>query len=189
MKLIYSDNDISKKTPIDLIKYVHNQFLIHHRTHTIAVICEGLEQNRQLLDYVNTTTNWEICIHGWTHDNYCLLPKEKIAEDLDKCILKLERCFGVTPEKWYLPDNGWTEEKGFNLVPRVADISIYHGIDVDTDCDHISHAVEELENGRKVVTNTVYFHSWDANDLMLLPNLLYLTEKKVSHLPDLQDSL
>lgn len=175
MKFIFRDDDISKNTTLDLIKYVHEQFLLHHQTHTIAVICEGLEKNKPLIDYVNSTKNWDICIHGWTHSDYCSFPKSKIEEDLDKCILKIEECFNRVPEKWYLPNNGWSAGSGFNLVPKVADISIYHGVDVDTDCDHISHFTKLIEDGGTPTTNTIYFNSWDREDLMLLPNLLYLT--------------
>jgi len=175
--LVYRNDDISKDTDPDVIKFVHQQFIDSHKTHTIAVICEGLEKNKELIKYVNRTHNWNICIHGWTHDNYCLMDKNRIADDLDKCILKIDALFGIAPEKWYLPWNGWTVSNGFDLVPKVADIAFYHGVDVDTDCDHISHFVEVLERGEKPVTNTVYFHSWDINDLKQLPNLLFLTRK------------
>ena len=174
-KLTIRDDDISKDTDVSILKYVHDQFLLHHKTHTVALLCNRLEENKKLVDYINKTHNWNLCIHGWTHDNYCLMSEQKIASDLDRCILKMEELFGNVPEVWYLPWNGWTKDMGFDLVPRVADIAIYHGVDIDTDCDHISHAVEELENHRKLVTNTVYFHSWDKADLELLPNLFYLT--------------
>lgn len=175
--VVYRDDDINKETPAQLMKFVHQQFINSHKTHTIAVICEGMEKNKDLVDYINHTHNWDIGIHGWTHVNYCLMKKEQIADELDKCILKIEELFGVTPEKWYLPWNGWTKNCGFNLVSYVADIALYHGIDVDVDCDHISHYIEVLESGEKPVTDTVYFHSWDVNDLKLLPDLLFLTRK------------
>ena len=177
MKITFRDDDIGRTTDISVFKYIHNQFLDHKKTHTIAILCDRLEENKELINYVNTTHNWEICIHGWTHENYSLLPKDRIEEDLDKCILKIERYFGVTPEKWYLPWNGWTKDNGFDLVPRVADLAIYHGIDVDVDCDHISHFTKTLEEGKKPATRTVYFHNWDIEDVKLLPNLLYLTSK------------
>jgi len=177
MKFTYREDDISKNTSLEAIKHTHNQFINHHKTHTIALICEGLEENSKLVGYINSTHNWEICIHGWTHENYSLLSKQRIADDLDRCILKVEALFGVTPEKWYLPWNGWTQDNGFDLVARVADIALYHGVDVDTDCDHISHVVELLENGQNPVVDTIYFHGWDVEDLKLLPNLLYLTRK------------
>lgn len=177
MKLIFRDDCISKETELAILKHVHEQFLNHHRTHTLSLICNGLERNIPLIDYINSTTNWNLCIHGWDYVNYSLLSKTQIADDLDKCILKIEELFGTVPETWYLPWNGWTKESGFDLVPRVADIAIYHGVDVDIDCDHISHAVEVLESHRNLVTNTVYFHSWERADLELLPNLFFLTRK------------
>lgn len=193
MKIVFRDDDINYQTDIKVLKHIHEQFLKHHKTHTIALICDQLEKNKELINYINSTTNWELCIHGWTHDNYSLLPKQRIEDELDNCILKIEELFHITPEKWYLPWNGWTKENGFDLVPRVADIAIYHGIDVDTDCDHISHFLKVLEEGKVPPTSTVYFHSWDIEDLKLLPNLFFLTEhlknNKLDHLTNLQDLL
>lgn len=177
MKLILRDDDVNKNTDINTLKYVHEQFLVHHFTHTVALICDGLEQNQPLIDYINSTHNWDLCIHGWNHHNYCLMTKSQIEDELDKCILKIDDLFGVVPQKWYLPFNGWTKEKGFELVPFVADIAFYHGIDVDNDCYHIFDAITELEKGHKLNTDTVYFHSWDVEDLKLLPNLFYLIQK------------
>jgi peptidoglycan/xylan/chitin deacetylase (PgdA/CDA1 family) len=178
MDYIYRNDGVCKDTSVKIIKHIHNQFLNHHKTHTISVICEGLEKNKELVDYINKTHNWDICIQGWEHTNYCLQPKEKIADDLDWCILKIEKLFGVVPKKWYLPWNGWTRTSGFDKVPFVADIAFYHGVDVDTDCDHIAHFIELIESGRNPVTDTVYFDSCKIEDLKLLPTLLYLTRKK-----------
>lgn len=178
MKLVIRDDDISKLTDVSVLKHTHEQFLNAHLTHTVAFICDGLEKNRELINYINHTHNWELAIHGWNHHNYCLMTKQQIEDELDKCILKITNLFGVEPEKWYLPFNGWTKDKGFDLIPYVADIAFYHGIDVDTDCCHISEALDKLESGKKITTNTVYFHSWDIEDLRLLPTLLFLTTHK-----------
>jgi hypothetical protein len=178
MKYIFRDDYIDKDTPLEVVKHVHNQFINSHKTHTVTVICEGMEKNTPVIQYINKTHNWDIAIHGWEMVNYCLAPKQKISDDLDKCILKIESLFGVVPEKWYLPWNGWTKENNFDLVPLVADIALYHGVDIDIDCDHISHALNVIESGKNPVTNTIYFNNKDVNDLRLLPNLLYLTNKR-----------
>jgi peptidoglycan/xylan/chitin deacetylase (PgdA/CDA1 family) len=177
MKLIYREDDINKNTSLEAIKFTHQQFVRAHKDHTIAIICEGLENNTEVIDYINKTKNWNFAIHGWTHDNYCLMSRSRIEDELDRCILLIEKLFGEVPEKWYLPWNGWTKNQGFDKIAYVADIAIYHGVDVDTDCDHISHFLKHLEAGKNPVTDTVYFHGWDVEDLKLLPTLLFLTEK------------
>jgi peptidoglycan/xylan/chitin deacetylase (PgdA/CDA1 family) len=177
MNLTYRDDDVCKLTDVEVLKHIHKQLLEQHKTHTVAFLCDGLEKNKPLIDYINSTHNWNLCIHGWNHHNYCNMTKPQIEEELDKCILKVEELFGVVPEKWYLPWNGWTDEFGFEKVPFVADIAFYHGVDVDIDCYHITDAVAELELGRKLNTDTVYFNNWDIEDLKLLPQLLYLTSK------------
>ena len=178
MPLTIREDDVGKLTDVQVLKYVHEQFLNSHVTHTVAFLCDGLEENIPLVEYINKTHNWNLAIHGWNHHNYCTMTKTQIEDELDKCILKIDNLFGVVPEKWYLPFNGFVKDKNFDLVPYVADIAFYHGVDVDNDCYHISDAVVELELGRKLNTDTVYFHSWDREDLKLLPTLLFLTTQK-----------
>jgi peptidoglycan/xylan/chitin deacetylase (PgdA/CDA1 family) len=178
LQIIYREDDVSKLTDVSVLKYVHEQFLNNHLTHTVSFLCDGLEQNIPLIDYINKTHNWNLAIHGWNHHNYCMMSKTQIEDELDKCILQIDNLFGVVPEKWYLPFNGWTDKDGFDKVPFVADLAFYHGIDVDIDCYHISDAVPALEKGEKLRTDTVYFHSWDREELKLLPQLLYLTTHK-----------
>lgn len=176
--LTIREDDVGKLTDVQVLKYIHEQFVNNHLIHTIAFLCDGLEENKPLVDYIKQTHNWNLAIHGWNHHNYCQMTKQQIEDELDKCILKIDDLFGIVPEKWYLPFNGWTKETGFDTVPFVADIAFYHGVDVDNDCYHISDAVAELELGRKLNTDTVYFHGWDREDLKLLPQLLFLTTQK-----------
>ena len=195
MKFVIREDDISFETDVEIVKYTHNQYLINHKVHTLAVICDGIEKNRELIRYINNTQGWDIQIHGWTHENYALLSKDRIEDDLDKCILKIEGIFGVTPDKWYLPHNRWIKEKGMDSVARIADLSIYHGVDVDVDCEHITSFNNRLGDGFKPLTNTIYFHNWNIGDLMQLPTLMYLTRLYNQHpkdfmlLENLQDLL
>jgi peptidoglycan/xylan/chitin deacetylase (PgdA/CDA1 family) len=176
MKLIFREDDVNKDTDVAVLKYIHEQFLDNHLTHTVSFLCDGLEKNTKLIDYINSTTNWDLAIHGWNHHNYCVMSKSQIEDELDKCILQIDRLFNVVPEKWYLPFNGWVKDIGFKKVPFVSDIAFFHGVDVDIDCYHISDAVPALEKGEKLNARTVYFHGWDVEDLKLLPNLLYLSQ-------------
>jgi len=173
MRIRIRDEGINKNTDVRTLKYIHEQFLENHLTHTISIICDGMWRNKPVIDYINSTTNWDIAINGWVAHNYCNLSKTDVEDELDKCILEIEKLFGVTPEKWYLPYNGWCPNSGFGLIPKIADIAFYHGVDVDNNCYHISKFINFFQNGQKPRTNSVYFYSWDINDLMLLPELLF----------------
>jgi len=189
MKFIFRDDDISYKTDVRVVKYIHEQFLKHHLVHTASFLCEHLEQNTKVIDYINSTTNWNLCIHGWTHKNYCLLKKNEIGEELDKCILKMEEVFDKTPEKWFLPYNGWTDHS-YDKVPFVADIAFYHGVDVDTDWEDISAFVADLACGRSPFSHTVQFSCENLKDLRLLPELFFLAKNfQKGHSINLQDLL
>lgn len=188
MKLTIREDDINKNTPVNGLKYSHEQFLDAHQTHTIGLLCDGLEENVDLINYINSTSNWEICIHGWNHHNYCLMNKNQIEDELDKSILKIDDLFGVTPVKWFLPFNGWTQKHGFSKVPWVANIALYHGIDVLNNCQHIKKFLSDL-NDCKLATNIVYYNGWDSSDLALLPELLFFASNlKVDNLQEKRDN-
>jgi hypothetical protein len=174
MRITFRDDDIGFDTDYRIIKNIHEQFLDHHLMHTASFLCKDLEKNIDLINYINKTKNWNFCVHGWTHKNYSLASKAEIEDEIDKCILKIDELFGKTPEVWYLPFNGWTKADGFDKVPYVADIAIYHGMDVDTDCDHINHFIKSLRKGEKPASRTVYFSCRDRQDLINLPILFYL---------------
>lgn len=133
-----------------------------------------------MVDYIKSTNYWDIEAHGFVHERYGLYSDQQIADDIDKCIEKIEKLFGVTPKKWYLPWNGWTPELGvgheLDQMERIKYIAELHGIEVDINCDHIGHFSKCLEEGEKPKTKTVYFHSWNKDDVAMLPRLIELTE-------------
>lgn len=170
MHLVYLDTGINKNTDIAVLKYIHNQFLRHHKTHTVSLLCEELELNPQIIKYINTTTNWELAIQGWEDVDYLPLSKDKIGDDVDKCILKIEELFNVTPERWYVNHSIDRE-----IMNRITEIAFYHGVDIDSRCEHISVAIDRLENRKNLFTNTVFFNSQSRDDLELLSTLFFLT--------------
>ena len=170
MKFVYLDTGIDKNTDISVIKFIHNQFLNHHKVHTVSLLCEGLEKNVPVVDFINGTTNWDLCIQGWEDIDYLTCSKEKIEDNLDKSILKIEELFNVTPEKWYI-----NHSIDRDLMRRITDIAYYCGIDTDSRYEHIGYAVDILEQRKNLTTNTVFFNSKVHEDLALLSNLFYLT--------------
>ena len=170
MSLVYLDSGINKDTSLDVIKFIHNQFLTHHKVHTVSLLCEGLDKNVPLINFINGTTNWNLCIQGWEDIDYLPLSKEKIGDDLDRCILKVEELFNVTPEKWYV-----NHSIDRDIMNRIIKVAYYHGVDIDSRCEYIGDAIKSLEGKKNLVTNTVFFNSQNRSDLELLPSLFYLT--------------
>jgi len=170
MRIVYLDSGIDKNTDIAVIKFIHNQFLNHHKMHTVSLLCEGLEKNVPVINYINGTTNWELCIQGWEDVDYLTCSKEKITADLDKCILKIEELFNQTPEKWYV-----NHSIDRDLMKRIKETAYYCGVDIDSRYEHIGYAVDILEKHKNLTTNTVFFNSKVREDLALLSNLFYLT--------------
>jgi len=180
-RFVFRDDDIASNTELEWFKPVHELFVSNHKTHTISIICNMFETNKTIIDYIKSTNYWNIQIHGWEHERYGLYDEKRIGEELDMCIEKIESIFGVTPSKWYLPWNGWTPELGsgheLDAMPKIYKVAKLHGLEADINCDHMGHFMRELEEGEMPKTKTVYFHSWNKDDCLMLPHLIDLTEK------------
>lgn len=174
MKFVFRDDLIDKYTDSNLIKQSHQYFIDSHQTHTIAFVCKDLEQNLDLIRYINKTKNWDICINGWSYHNYELMDKNQIGDEIDRCVLLLEKLFDTVPEKLFLPISLDTSDSYVNDLTQLA---IYHGIDVITQGLPIGDFIFSLEKGELPPTHIATFNSWDEDDIKQLPELLSLTKK------------
>ena len=84
--MIFRDDDISKFTDIGLITKIHSLFLKYNKTHTVAVEMDGLWENKAIWYWLMTAPNLYVGLHGWTHKDYSILPKEDIELDIQKSI-------------------------------------------------------------------------------------------------------
>lgn len=66
-QLVWRDDDVSVNTTVDQLHRIHELFLKHGVTHTIAVICKNFIKNRDLIKYLNETPSYGIQIHCWEH--------------------------------------------------------------------------------------------------------------------------
>ena len=68
--MIYLDYDINRYTDLYTLEKIHKLFLKYNKTHTISVIMECLWDSRGVWEWVTTTPNIEVTLHGWRHINY-----------------------------------------------------------------------------------------------------------------------
>lgn len=129
--MIFRDDDISKFTDLTTIMKIQELFDRHKKIHTVTVLMEGLWESRGVWEWLMTTPNLNIALHGWKHINYDKLTVLQIVDDILGCLsywkTNVERCgYKVESLKvFYPPWNSLSEHKA-------SEVSTILGIKVDT---------------------------------------------------------
>ena len=121
-----------------------------------------------LINYMNTSPNWDIQLHGWAHDEYDKLSPAEIREHLEKSIEMSEKLFDIKPTVWYPPWNRKTE--------IMEDIARSFGLEIDNESNDISKFIREVEPG---IFNghSVYFHLWNNSEREKIDKMLELAKE------------
>ncbi len=101
------DDDIDVHTKLSNLKKIHELFKKYNTVHAIAVICDKIEKNIEVVNYIKSEPLFEIWAHGWNHVDYRQLDEGSIINHIVKCKLKLLEVFGVVPTHFAPPWN-WT---------------------------------------------------------------------------------
>ena len=104
MKLVFRDDDVSKDTDLKRFKEIHEFFNKYEVTHTIALICKDIEQNKALVKYIKSQKNIDIQIHCWEHKNLTE-NLQTLSGELQKCLQIIRTIFGKQPTILYPPWN------------------------------------------------------------------------------------
>jgi hypothetical protein len=67
---VFRDDDISVTTDIGLLMKAHEIITSHGREHTVAVLMDGLWDNKEVWLWLMTAKNLRVGLHGWTHRDY-----------------------------------------------------------------------------------------------------------------------
>lgn len=155
-KMIWRDDDIGFETKggrFQQFHSVHETFKRYRVHHTIAVICRGLEKNKQLLDYIVKDPLIIPQFHCLDHLRYAGLPVSVLESQFGEGIEIFEHCFGKKPTVFYPPWNEMSESLievagEFGLKPSNEKISLSQYLRV------MGHVDED----------TINFHYWNKND-------------------------
>lgn len=161
---IWRNDDVSYETDLRSFQEVQRMFKKHIVLHTVALICNGIEKNPKLIEYINAN-NIDVQIHCWDHvdfpDDY-----EKMDRDMPKCIETIEKHFRHRPLVVYPPHN-----KSDAMVEEIAK---NHGLTVSAKKVSLSQYIRF--NGR-VGEDVINFHSWCFDEVLQLSEALKIYSK------------
>lgn len=72
--MIYRDDDINKHTDLQTLINIQKLFDKYNKVHTVSILMEGLRESYGIWEWLMTTPNIDIALHGWTHIDYSREP-------------------------------------------------------------------------------------------------------------------
>lgn len=98
--MIYRDDDINVYTDLNTLDKIQQLFIKYNKIHTVTLIMEDLWESRGVWEWLMTTNNLDIALHGWRHEDYSKKSYEEIKADVSKALSywkrNVERCgYGV----------------------------------------------------------------------------------------------
>jgi peptidoglycan/xylan/chitin deacetylase (PgdA/CDA1 family) len=161
---IVRTDDFDPRLSLEDIKPVHEKFLRAGIPFTIAVnnAMGGLREfNQEVIDYVNSTSGWDIQLHGWHHDAYWFMRYPEIYANLVTNIHDTKRDFPkANPTVFYPP---WNESS-----ETVKEACQKLGLQVDASGVHMRYWL----TWKRRDSNVLFFHWWDKSDVDLLDEVL-----------------
>lgn len=112
--MIYRDDDIGKFTDLTTIMEIQKVFDEYEQIHTVTILMEDLWESRGVWEWLVTTPNIDIALHGWVHVNHAGMSPESqerwIAQALSYWKMHTERIGVDIPIKvFYPPWNSWND--------------------------------------------------------------------------------
>lgn len=164
--MIWRDDDIQVISDVPEFTRVDSFFKKYGVEHTIAVIAKDIENNAELVNYINANPHIKVQLHCWEHIKFTE-NTDILGEHLVLGIEKLKQVFNVKPTILYPP---WNES---NREVQV----IAHRLGLKVSNQKIS-LTQYLKVKGSVAEDVINFHFWHDEDAMLLePALRIYTEK------------
>jgi peptidoglycan/xylan/chitin deacetylase (PgdA/CDA1 family) len=157
VSIIWRDDDIGKRTKVDVLGAVNDIFQRYGTPHTIAIMAAGLDERPDLVDLI-VERGMIVQLHCWDHED---LTRPEHRADLPRALDMAERLFGKRPTVLYPPWNR-TDAELDAFAARL-------GLTVST----VKLSLEQYIRARgDVDEDVVNFHHWHVPEAVLLEQAL-----------------
>jgi len=170
-QIIIRHDDFDFRLEPGQYKTIHEAFIKHGLTETAVLqfTQDGNLKNfhTELIEYMRTSPNWNIQIHGWEHTKYDEMTYDAIVKDLLACKALTYKLFGVWPSIWFPPWNCYSE-----ATQRAAD---FVGLTIDRESYDIKKFLREVQSGI-YKGHSLYFHGWNRDEMEVFYPMLELVK-------------
>jgi peptidoglycan/xylan/chitin deacetylase (PgdA/CDA1 family) len=174
-KLVIRNDDFDFRMLSEFYIAVHEYFIANDLIETAVVQLTkfgkipDFEAKKETIDYMNTAPNWDIQIHGWSHDHYHEMVYDEIVRDMSAALFHFQKLFNKLPTVWYPPYNGHSGEmeraaSTLGLTTSNEDMPIRRFVD-KRDID--------WEDG-KFKCHSLYFHGWKDAEMEYFEKMIRL---------------
>jgi peptidoglycan/xylan/chitin deacetylase (PgdA/CDA1 family) len=171
-KVICRSDDFDFRLNVDQYAKVHQKFIDANLTETAVIQFTNdnrVNFNKQVIfDYLKTSPNYDIQLHGWSHAHYSEMEFDEMVRDIAASMAVSKRFLGVYPTVWYPPRNCYSP-----TMQRVADI---FGLKMDTEAVGIKEFVEKNRK-EKFEPHAVYFHAWNHAEMEYLDEMITILKE------------
>lgn len=172
--MIFRHDDFSYRTRLEAVQRVHEEFLKRDLVETVCIqACYppmiGLKE--EVIEYLKSSTNYDIQLHCWQHDSYNEFSPLEIIRDLSAAMFCIKKILGAYPTILYPAYNADSES--------VITACNYLGLELRSYGAYIKHYIGDPE--AYLGTSAIFFHSWSEDNLEVLPVLLDMfTDEEVT---------
>jgi len=85
-EMTFRDDDINRHTDLTTIMEIQKVFDHYGKVHTVTIVMEGLWESRGVWEWLVTTPNIDIALHGWIHADHAGISYEGTLRMLRQCL-------------------------------------------------------------------------------------------------------
>ena len=176
MKLIIRQDDFDFRLPPE--KYIenHKKFIEAGLTETAVLqLCQNgnlAEFHPDIIEYLKTAPNWDIQLHGWSHDNYSEMKFQFVLRDISAAMYWVEGLLGKKPTIWFPPWNQTSVE--MKEVAKILELEI------NNESNDIEKFIREVKDG-SFKGGSVYYHLWHHHDFELIDEMIECAKQYVNN--------
>lgn len=163
MRITWRDDDIGRRTKVEVLAAVNDVFQRYRVPHTIAIMAAGLDERPDLVALIKER-GMLVQLHCWTHED---LTRTEHRAQLPRAMDMAEQLFGVRPTVLYPPWNRsdrYLEEFAMQLGLTVSAAKI---------------SIEQyIRAGGDVAEDTVNFHHWHVPEAVLIEPALRIATQR-----------
>ena len=182
-KLIIRHDDFDFRMGTEFYIAIHEHFIVNDLTETavIQISTHGrvpeFDKKKELINYMNNSPNWNLQIHGWSHDHYHEMPYTEIVRDMSAAFFYFQKLFNKLPTMWYSPYNGHSEE--------MENAAKFLGLTIDNEDIGIRRFVDKIDwKDEKFQGHSLYFHGWKWQEMEYFEEMIKLAKEVVYGTPE-----
>jgi hypothetical protein len=156
--MVYRDDDVNIYTDLYILTQVQKLFDKYNKVHTITVIMRDLWDSRGVWQWLMTTKNINVELHGWEHIDYTSVNYETIYNSLKLALMY-----------WGINGRRCEEQYKYKLRPITTFYPPWNKVneDVYKACSDLGLVVDNRPTGQDVYS----FHWWEMVEAEQLSRL------------------